>query len=216
MCIRDRPYSLVNISGGIVGDFFEADSSIVNIAGGTVGDCFSAELYSVVNISGGAIGLFFRVRDLGLVNISGGTFGAGFTAASGGEVNLQGSEFSIDGTPLDNLQFGQPVMITDRDVTLSGVLADGEPFSFDLNTSFITDGDFFSPEATLTVELVQNFLLGDCNEDLIVNFQDIAPMIDILSSVSFVEQADCNQDGVVNFFDVQPFIEILANSMGLN
>ena len=64
--------------------------------------------------------------------------------------------------------------------------------------------------------LVENFLIGDCSEDLIVNFQDITPFIAILSTGSFFKQADCNQDGVVDFFDVLPFIKILTNSMGLN
>lgn len=53
-------------------------------------------------------------------------------------------------------------------------------------------------------------LLGDCNLDGVVNFQDIQPFIDILSSQSFLAQADCNQDGMVNFLDIQPFIDILS------
>ena len=53
-------------------------------------------------------------------------------------------------------------------------------------------------------------LLGDCNLDGVVNFQDIQPFIDVLSSQSFLAQADCNQDGMVNFLDIQPFIDILS------
>ena len=133
------------------------------------------------------------------------------------QVNLRGSEFSIDGMPVSNLQSGQTVTITERDMTLSGVLSDGEPFSVDLRTD--SDGffiglfdDFFSPYATLTVTLEVPFLLGDVNQDGVVDFFDIAPLIDVLSSVSFQAEADIDQNGVVNFFDIQPFIDILAGN----
>ena len=45
-------------------------------------------------------------------------------------------------------------MIGDRDVTLSGLLSDGTPFNFDLNSTDIRGKDFFDPHATLTVTLV--------------------------------------------------------------
>ena len=45
--------SAVNISGGTVGDNFEADAfSTVDISGGTVGDEFRAEFFSTVNLFG--------------------------------------------------------------------------------------------------------------------------------------------------------------------
>ena len=96
-------------------------------------------------------------------------------------------------------------------MTLSGLLADGSPFSFDLdsNTGFFGD-DHFDPDATLTVTLVSPFILGDCDLDGDVDFLDINPFIGILATASFLAQADCNQDGVVNFLDINPFLEILA------
>ena len=146
-----------NVEGGVLGKGAETYNSEVNISDGSVGDFFSAHLGSVVNISGGTIGNVFAARLGSEVNISGGTFGDSFQARFVSTVNIQGSEFSIDGTPLNNLQPGQPFTITDRDVTLSGVLADGEPFSFDLNsedTSSINDfEEFFSPDAILSVVL---------------------------------------------------------------
>lgn len=59
---------------------------------------------------------------------------------------------------------------------------------------------------------VDDVLLGDCNGDSIVNFNDISPMIVILSNGTFLAQADCNQDGVVSFSDISPFIVILASN----
>ena len=53
-------------------------------------------------------------------------------------------------------------------------------------------------------------LLGDVNTDGLVNFFDVGPLISLLSSGGFVDQADINRDGVVNFFDISPFIQILT------
>ena len=93
--------------------------------------------------------------------------------------------------------------------------ANGDPFSFDLNSGFVSQAtrapDFFSPEATLTVTLAQPVLLGDCNQDGVVDFEDVGPFIMILQSGSFLEEADCNEDGVVDFEDVGAFVAILQN-----
>ena len=108
-----------------------------------------------------------------------------FEAFSGSEVNIRGNSFSIDGTPVNNLQVGQPVTITDRDVVLSGVLTDGETFSFYLNGArdefLVCVGEpLFTPDATLTVTLEAPFVLGDCNQNGVVNFLDIPSFIEIL------------------------------------
>ena len=55
-------------------------------------------------------------------------------------------------------------------------------------------------------------LLGDCNLNGVVNFEDISPFIGILSSGPFLAQADCNEDGMISFADISPFIQILINS----
>lgn len=53
-------------------------------------------------------------------------------------------------------------------------------------------------------------ILGDVNQDGVVNFLDIAPLIAVLTVGSFLEEADCNQDGEVNFLDIEAFIGILT------
>ena len=57
-----------------------------------------------------------------------------------------------------------------------------------------------------------NILLGDCNLDGEVNFLDISPLIALLTSSNFLEQADCNLDGAVDFLDIAPFIAILTGN----
>ena len=53
--------------------------------------------------------------------------------------------------------------------------------------------------------------LGDVNLDGDVDFFDIQPFIDYLSSGFFICEADINLDGVVDLLDVAPFISILSS-----
>ena len=79
-----------------------------------------------MNISGGTVGDRVEARSGSEINISGGTVGDEFRATFASQLNIFGSEFFIDGVELDTLLPGEAFTITDRDVTLSGVLADGE------------------------------------------------------------------------------------------
>jgi len=56
---------------------------------------------------------------------------------------------------------------------------------------------------------VTTALLGDVNQDGVVNFSDIPSMIQILISGAYLEEADVNEDGAVGFSDIPPFIAIL-------
>ncbi len=53
------------------------------------------------------------------------------------------------------------------------------------------------------------FLLGDTNQDGIVDFSDIPSFISILQNGDFLEEADINGDGVVDFADISFFIDLL-------
>jgi len=83
-----------------------------------------------------------------VINISGGTFDYHLLAGSGGEINLFGSNFAIDGVPVNGLQIDETLTIDDRDVNLSGLLADGSEFRFNLNS---LPREIVSRNATLTV-----------------------------------------------------------------
>ena len=206
--------SSVNIRGGSIGQFFTAwEGSEVNISGGTVASVSRAHDGSVVNISGGTLGSNFDARSGSVINISGGSIGDVFEAFDGSTVNLSGSAFVLDGVPMDNLVEGQTFTVLDRDVTLSGVLADGSAFSFDLNSE-VDRGVFidqFEPGATLTVTLTPELLLGDCNLDGVVNFLDVGPFILLLRTRDYRAQADMDEDGVVSFLDIIPFVVLLAS-----
>jgi len=62
-------------------------------------------------------------------------------------------------------------------------------------------------DMSISVTLVP--ILGDANQDGVVDFADIPPFIEILQAGDFLEEADCNLDGVVNFADIPVFIAIL-------
>ena len=145
----------MNISGGTVGNGSNVSSSEANISGGTVGNAFQALFGSEVSINGGTVGDNFNVGFNSVLNISGGTVGDGIFVDPNSEVNIFGSEFQLDSLELDTLLPGEAFTINDRDVTLSGLLADGEQFSYELNSvnQFFNGEDFFSPGATLTVTL---------------------------------------------------------------
>lgn len=142
----------VNIAGGSVGGVYAGNLSTANITGGTFGAFEAAG--STVNISGGTFGNDFVASFSSTTNISGGTFAEDFAAFLSSRVNLFGTSFVLDGVEMTDLVLGEAFTVGVRDVTLSGVLADGSAFSFDLNSSSISGGDWFEFGATLTVTLV--------------------------------------------------------------
>ena len=52
--------------------------------------------------------------------------------------------------------------------------------------------------------------LGDVNRDIFIDFSDIAPFIEVLSSGEYQAEADVNGDLAVTFGDIAPFILRLA------
>jgi hypothetical protein len=187
---RAKSGSTVTISGGSLGDGFDADDgSTVNISGGTVGGDFAAHsgatvnmtggsfsygfdagYGSTVNVSGGSLGYGFEAFANSTVNISGGSEYGNFDANVGSTVNLFGTQFILAGNDItSSLATNTPLTISERDVILSGILADGSPFSFGLWETDYANSDFFSSYATLTITLVGP---GDFNGDGQVNGRD--------------------------------------------
>lgn len=64
--------------------------------------------------------------------------------------------------------------------------------------------------SVVSLQVTDDFLLGDVNLDGVVDFLDIAPFINVLSQAIVQDEADTTQDGVVNFLDIFPFITILS------
>jgi hypothetical protein len=147
--------SQVTISGGVVGaDFWARESSRVIISGGVVGNRFEAQHGSQVTISGGLLGDNFHAHEGSQVTVSGGLLGKAFHAREGSHISFVGTEFLVDGEVITDLTVGEQITLVNRDVTLSGFLADHTPFSVELNSNVDYLSDHFSPDATLTLTLV--------------------------------------------------------------
>jgi hypothetical protein len=58
----------------------------------------------------------------------------------------------------------------------------------------------------------QTKILGDVDLSGEVTFADIPALIEVLRTGALLREADCNQDGVVDFDDIPDFIKILTNS----
>jgi hypothetical protein len=160
----------ITMSGGSIGANAQVTSlsstarGRFKITGGSVGDGFRVQGYfsqptptatpvvgpATVDILGGTFGDRFTAGVAGIVNISGGLFGESFVAEKGATINLFGRSFAIDGMPMTGLIRDVPFTVSMRDVTLSGVLADGSPFSFVLASSAAAV-ERFDPQATLTL-----------------------------------------------------------------
>ena len=66
-------------------------------------------------------------------------------------------------------------------------------------------------DLALIVSGGSDVLLGDVNQDGIVDLLDVGPFVEVLSGGGvFQAEADCNEDGVVDLLDVGPFVSILA------
>ena len=57
---------------------------------------------------------------------------------------------------------------------------------------------------------IENVLLGDVNQDDVVNLLDVMPLVELLTIGGFQAEADINQDRVVDLLDVGPFVDLLV------
>lgn len=145
--------STVNIAGGYIGgkSLRASRDSTVNISGGTISPRFYGQ-GGEINISGGNFsGGFTAVVDT-IVNLSGGTFGEGNFLVPSTTLHLYGSKFLLDGLPIEGPELGKAFTLPYGHSTLSGLLADGSPFQFDLNAILQGDGFVVNSE-TVTLML---------------------------------------------------------------
>jgi hypothetical protein len=158
-----------NINGGtVIAGPILSNQGIINITGGAVGSGWVTSGNSVINLSGGSLAAPISFQSVTL-NQSGGTLASlqQMTGAvwnlSGGtvlgpvtiqELNITCRTALLDGVPIPGLVPNVPTLITQRHVTISGLLADGTPYDFQLNTGFDPSHDIFPVGATLRVTVV--------------------------------------------------------------
>ena len=109
-------------------------------------------------------------------------------------------------------QVSDPVNPTSGDTDVANIAIN----SFDGIVFGIFDDNPFSGSGSYTVsglmitEGTSGVLLGDVNQDGVVDFLDIQPFIVRLSSETFQAEADIDGNGAVEFLDIAPFIGLLS------
>ena len=191
--------AVANVTGGTITEGFDAAAgAVVNLSGGSLGNNIKAWGGSIVNFAGGSASNFSRAFDGSVVNISGGSWENNtFFLEAGSLANFYGQEFHLNGEVIDGLAFDESYVLTDRDGVLTGLLADGSPFSFSLTQ---VSGRGSRPhEGTITLNLIAEMLRGDFNHDGQVNAADYTVWRNTLgTSVTPGSGADANFDGRID------------------
>lgn len=189
----------INVSGGEIGSVAVNEGGRAAFSGGRfVGDVdggYDAE----IQISGGRFEEDFYLWGAS-TNVSGGHFD-GLMKVFGREFNLFVTEAAVSGVTIGEFNVGESQTIDVRDVLLTGRLAEGMPFEFDLNTDDDRIGfdGYFSPFVKLTVTRVFN--PGDYNGDRVVDDRDHDVWMSAVLNGNLA--ADGNYDGQVDNADLQ-------------
>ena len=171
----------------------------------------------------GEFGLAGRRLDTdGFQRIEGGDVVAGELASTAGVFNYQDGELTLfvngqEQTTVDTFQTAGNTSDTDSlNIRVGADAALGSPrgfFNGQIAELIVYDRALSATElADVELYIAQKWgpiVLGDCNQDGVVNFSDIPPFIRLLQAGAFLLQADTNQDDMVDFSDIPPFISIL-------
>ncbi|WP_442483670.1 PEP-CTERM sorting domain-containing protein [Aeoliella sp. SH292] len=186
--------------GGIVGDNLRAVGAEIELAGGAVMGGMQLLAGSEMTMTSGTVNGTFRdelIVNRATLNLHGGKVTTPLTATNEATVNLYGHSFTLGGTPIEGLVAGEPLTLTARNgVDIAGVLEDGSPFQFRLQTSRSRSFDVFSADSLVTITLVEPLVLpGDYNGDGMVNLADYTVWRDNLGASA--EALANNVDGEV-------------------
>ena len=176
------------------------------------------------NIGGsGEFGLAGRRLDSDdFERIEGGDVVAGELASMAGVFNYQDGELMLfvngeEQTSVDSFQTPGNTSDTDSlNIRIGADAALNTPrgfFNGQIAELIVYDRALSATELTdVESYIVQKWgpiILGDCNQDGVVNFADIPTFISILIAGTFLAEADINEDGMVTFADIPDFIAIL-------
>ena len=150
--------------------------------------------------------------------------------------NINGSTITIDEFSIDDIptQEGDGELINfHKEGTLS-IPTNGLPREFKPlidtgvfdNVPFTIDGKYTSDKLFATINLdvasqkidivvgTDDFvvnILGDLNDDGVVNFTDATSILTVMGSGEYNVAADVNNDGIVNFTDYMSILTVMAN-----
>lgn len=190
--------SLLVVHGGDVGDRLRSQSGNIRIYGGRIGERAELVRNSEMNVFGGEVGSGLTAYFGSTLNIHGGSIEDGLMAHRLSTVNLFGTEFQLDGVDItETLSNEVATVVRRRNVKLSGILADGSPFEFDLNPDYGL-GDRFDSTATLTLTLSPGTeIMGDFNDDAVLDGVDIDLLNQEIDAETHGLIYDLTHDGIV-------------------
>ena len=135
---------------------------------------------------------------------------------SSGTVIALSDDISYDGDSIEvNTIAGLSDSSTSDDSFLFNIVLAPGTYFLEVSATGVDISDFPSSGDQyflVTSLLSSDVLLGDIDQNGVVDFLDISPFIAILSTGEFQAEADIDQNGVVDFLDISPFIAILAGS----
>lgn len=143
--------------------------------GGRIGDDFRLGVtsYNVdveLNMSGGSIGDGTTFDRDSVTRVTGGVIGDDFLAQRDSFLTLVGDDFRVEGVPVQGLEaLGDSVVMAQRGVTFTGILADGSAFAFALGR---TDGASGSAQITFEKAEVASVATGE-----VVVANSVAPQV---------------------------------------
>ncbi len=69
---------------------------------------------------------------------------------------------------------------------------------------------FVNPDGEARGYLIPNVVVGDVNQDGLINLLDVTPFVAAVSGGPFVDEADINRDGLANLLDIGPFVGLIS------
>ena len=79
-------------------------------------------------------------------------------------------------------------------------------------TSGLNEDEVYSIIVELISDIPNNIILGDINEDGVVNVVDVVMIVNMILGEQIIQDsADMNQDGMVNVIDIVQLVSIILN-----
>ena len=84
--------------------------------------------------------------------------------------------------------------------------------SYTLELPELPQGLFWDRSDFVSEGLIRivDFLLGDVNQDGVVDLLDVAPFVDLIINGQYQVEADINMDGEVNLLDVAGLVQLIS------
>jgi len=121
---------------------------------------------------------------------------------------------------MNDIQLSHIKINQNNTIDIVSLSSNNNSYDLDLNAEYnnvliatSNYNDIQSSEVDFTISINDLDILGDINQDSILNVQDIVLMINIILLNNYNVIADVNEDGYVNVLDVVVMINILVGGL---